>query len=220
MGTTAHAFAVAILVSAALCGSQPAKADQTEVAAKYESDPVLGGEKKVVKGFRLTPKWDRVRKLILDGSEEKSSALAAWIDWAKSLQPKSATDRLLAINKRVNSEFRYDTDPDIWDEDDYWAEPKEAYGKRRLDCEDYAIFKFFLARAAGIEDESLSIAVGKLRSTGEFHAIMLGADGEAIYVLDNRSNYMRDTDTYDDFSVMYSVGLTEVWYYPRAYKNN
>jgi predicted transglutaminase-like cysteine proteinase len=39
------------------------------------------------------------------------------------LQPKSPTDRLLAINKRVNSEFRYDTYPDIWDQDDYWAEP-------------------------------------------------------------------------------------------------
>jgi len=180
----------------------------------------LGGEKKVLKTFRLTPKWDRVRKVIMDGSEEKSSKLATWIDWAKSLQPKSATDRLLAINKRVNNEFRYDTDPDIWHEDDYWAEPQEAYGKRRLDCEDYAIFKFFLAQAAGVDVTDLAIAVGKIRSTGEFHAIMLGADGGTMYVLDNRSNYMRDTDTYNDFSIMYAVDLSEVWYYPRAYKNN
>jgi hypothetical protein len=49
---------------------------------------------------------------------------------------------------------------------------------------------------------------------------MLGSDGESLYVLDNRTNYMRDTDTYSDFSVMYSVSLYEVWYYPRAYKNN
>ncbi len=220
MGTAAHAFAVAILASALLCGSRPAVADQSDAAVKYQSDPVLGGEKKVLKTFRLTPKWDRIRKLLLDGAEEKADKLATWIEWAKSLQPKSATVRLLAINRRVNSEFRYDTDPDIWNEDDYWAEPIEAKRKGRLDCEDYAIFKLFLARTAGVEETGLAIAVGKIRSTGEFHAIMLGADGETMYVLDNRSNYMRDTDTYSDFSIMYSVGFNELWYYPRAYKNN
>lgn len=220
MVTAARTLMAAVFVSAILCGGQTAAAEETAHAAKYESDPVLGGEKKVVKGFRLAPKWDRIRKLFLSGSEEASSTLAAWIDWAKSLQPKSATDRLLAINKRVNSEFRYDIDPKIWGEEDYWAEPKEANSKRRLDCEDYAIFKFFLARAAGIGDDDLFIAVGKIRSTGEFHAIMLGADGPSTYVLDNRSNYMRDTDTYSDFSVMYAVDLTELWYYPRAYRNN
>ncbi len=121
------------------------------------------------------------------------------------MQPKSPTDRLLAINKRVNSEFRYDIDPEIWDQDDYWAQPIEAKRKGRLDCEDYAIFKLFLARTAGVDDKDLAIAVGKIRSTGEFHAIMLGSDGESLYVLDNRTNYMRDTDTYSDFLVMYSV---------------
>jgi predicted transglutaminase-like cysteine proteinase len=220
MGRAAHAFAIAILLSAALCCSTPAIADQPVGAAKYQNDPLLGGEKKVLKTFRLTPKWDRVRKMLLNGSEDKSSKLAAWIEWAKSLQPESATDRLVAINKRVNSEFRYDTDPDIWDEDDYWAEPIEAKRKGRLDCEDYAIFKLFLARTAGVDATSLAIAVGKIRSTGEFHAIMLGADGDNVYVLDNRSNYMRDTDTFSDFSIMYAVGMNALWYYPRAYKNN
>ena len=109
--------------------------------------------------------------------------------------------RLLAINRRVNSEFRYDIDPKIWGEDDYWAQPIEAKRKGRLDCEDYAIFKFFLARAAGVDEGDLAIAVGKIRSTGEFHAIMLGADGGSVDMLDNRSNYMRDTDTYNDFLV-------------------
>jgi hypothetical protein len=31
---------------------------------------------------------------------------------------------------------------------------------------------------------------------------------------------MRDTDTYEGFSVMYSVGVTEVWYYPVTCKDN
>jgi hypothetical protein len=31
---------------------------------------------------------------------------------------------------------------------------------------------------------------------------------------------MRDTDTFSDFSIMYAVSMNELWYYPRAYKNN
>lgn len=46
---------------------------------------------------------------------------------------------------------------------------------------------------------------------------MLGADGDATYVLENRSSYMRDTATYSDFTIMYSVDFNDVWLYPRAY---
>lgn len=217
----ARAVLGVVVFVAAICGSSVQSwADQPEDPNKFVSDPLMGGQKNVMTRFALTPKWDRIRKMILDGKSLNSGALTSWIEWAKTLQPKSPTDRLLAINKRVNGDFKYDTDDDIWDEPDYWADPIEAVKKRRLDCEDFAIFKLFLAHEAGIKDEDLAIAIGKIRSTGEFHAIMLGADGDTTYVLDNRSSYMRDTATYSDFTIMYSVDFNDVWLYPRAYKNN
>jgi len=220
MGRMLAVLGVVILASA-ICGGGPlVQADQPEDPAKFENDPVMGGEKNVMTRFGLTPKWDRIRKLILDGSGLNATGLIEWVEWAHTLQSMPPTKRLLAINKRVNKDFKYATDDDIWGQADHWADPVEAIQKKRLDCEDFAIFKFFLAHTAGIQDEDIAIAIGKIRSTGEFHAVMLGADGDTTYVLDNRSSYMRDTATYGDFTIMYSVDFNDVWLYPRAYKNN
>lgn len=195
-----------------------ARATQPEDPAQFESDPLMGGEKWVVTSFKLTPKWDRVRRIILDQTTIKDEDLAAWVAWAEGLKAMSATERLLAINTRVNEDFRYASDQKVWGEKDHWNDPVEAVAKQRIDCEDYAIFKMFLAHAAGIPDEDLAIAVGKIPSTGEHHAILFAADGRATYVLDNRSRYLKDTDTQGDFQVLYSVDFNDVWLYPAAFK--
>lgn len=220
MGRKLAVLAVVLLAAATCGGTSLAQTDKPEDPAKFASDPLMGGEKNVITRFGLTPKWDRIRKLILAGDGLDATGLVEWVNWAQTLQLMPPTERLLAINKRVNRDFKYAIDDDIWGQADYWADPAEAARKKRLDCEDFAIFKFFLAHTAGIQDEDLAIAIGKIRSTGEFHAVMLGADGDTTYVLDNRSSYMRDSATYGDFTIMYSVDFNDVWLYPRAYKNN
>ena len=214
-----HAISQIALMTVALCAASPAAAaSQPGDPAQFESDPIRGGNKWVVANFKLTPKWDRVRLLILDGTEMKASELAEWVKWANGLQSFPVIERLLAINKRVNKEFKYASDRKIWGKPDYWAEPVELAGKMRMDCEDYAIFKLFLAHLAGIQDDDLAIAVGKIPSTGEHHAIMFGVDAGTTYVLDNRSRYVQDTATYSDFQVMYSVDFDDVWLYPGAFQ--
>lgn len=214
-----HGILQIAIVMAALCAPSPAAAtSQPEDPTRFESDPIRGGDKLVVPNFKVTPKWDRVRLLILDGTEMKASELAEWVKWANGLQSFPVIERLLAINTRVNKDFKYASDRKIWDKPDYWAEPVEAAEKKRMDCEDYAIFKLFLGHLAGIQDDDLAIAVGKIPSTGEHHAIMFGVDAGTSYVLDNRSRYLRDTATYSDFQVLYSVDFDDVWLYPGAFK--
>lgn len=214
-----HAFSQIAIVTIALCAASPAAAaSQPGDPARFEDDPIRGGHKLVATNFKLTPKWDRVRLLILDGTEMKASELAEWVKWANGLQSFPVIERLLAINTRVNKEFKYASDRKIWSKPDYWAQPVESAGKMRMDCEDYAIFKLFLAHLAGLQDEDLAIAVGKILSTGEHHAIMFGVDAGTTYVLDNRSRYMRDTAGYSDFQVLYSVSFDDVWLYPASFQ--
>ena len=214
-----HAISLIATMTVALCAASPAVAtSQPGDPARFESDPIRGGHKLVATNFKLTPKWDRVRLLILNGTEMKASELAEWVKWANGLQSFPVIERLLAINTRVNKEFKYASDRKIWGKPDYWAQPVESAGKMRMDCEDYAIFKLFLAHLAGIQDEDLAIAVGKIPSTGEHHAIMFGVDAGTTYVLDNRSRYVRDTAGYSDFQVMYSVGFDDVWLYPASFQ--
>jgi hypothetical protein len=47
---------------------------------------------------------------------------------------------------------------------------------------------------------------------------MFGAADGTTYVLDNRSRYLRDTATYSDFQVMFSVDFDDVWLYPAAFQ--
>jgi predicted transglutaminase-like cysteine proteinase len=209
---------IALMTLAVCVGLPAARADQPEDPAQFESDPIMGGEKWVVANFKLTPKWDKVRQLLLDGTELKASELADWVKWANGLQKFPVIERLIAINTRVNQEFKYASDRQVWGKPDHWDAPTEAVEKKKMDCEDYAVFKLFMAHLAGIQDEDLAIAVGKIPSTGEAHAIMYGAADGTTYILDNRSRYLRDTDTYGDFQVMYSVDFNDVWLYPRAFQ--
>src|SRR5262245_47359687 len=210
---------VALVEFAWVAGTPAARTATPHDPAQVENDPIRGGNKWVIANFKLTPKWDRVCYNNKKANEIKSAELSAWVAWANGLQSKPVTERLLAINTRVNKEFKYATDQQVWGKPDYWDAPVEAQEKKRIDCEDYAIFKLFLAHIAGIQDDDLALAVGKIPSTGEHHAIMFGVDGRTTYVLDNRSRYMVDTDTQGDFQVMYSVNFREVWLYPSAFQN-
>src|SRR4030095_17136656 len=96
------------IMTVALCAALPAAAaSQPADPAQFESDPIRGGNKWVVPNCKLTPKWDRVRLLILDGTEMKASELAEWVKWANGLQSFPVIERLLAINTPVNKEVQY-----------------------------------------------------------------------------------------------------------------
>jgi len=193
-----------------------AKGDVTEPEdpAQFESDPLIGGSKIITTSFASFKKWDRVRQYLIGAQVMNTPGLDAWVEWAESLRGQPARDRIYAINRRVNKDFKYQTDGQIWGTADYWETPGEALDKGRLDCEGYAIFKMYLGYAAGIEAEDMAILVGKIVSTGEAHAVLLAAAEDIGYVLDNRSPYVVDTDTYADFQVYYSLDFNDVWVYP------
>jgi predicted transglutaminase-like cysteine proteinase len=189
-----------------------------EDPTQFESDPLIGGTKIITTSFKSLPKWDRVRLYLVGQQTLQHPDLGIWIEWAESLREKPVKDRLYAINRRVNKGFKYQTDKKIWSKPDYWETPDEALGKGRLDCEGFAIFKMFLGHNAGIEDEDMAILIGKILSTGEAHAILLAGDVDAGYLLDNRSPYVVDTDTFTDFKVLYSVDFNDVWMYPALFQ--
>ncbi len=55
--------------------------------------------------------------------------------------------------------------------------------------------------------------MGIIDSTREYHAILLITADDHIYVLDNRSNLVKNSLTFDDFTAKYSVDLSNVWVY-------
>jgi predicted transglutaminase-like cysteine proteinase len=189
-----------------------------EDPTQFESDPLIGGSKIITTSFKSLPKWDRVRLYLIGENMLQRPDLGPWVAWAEGLRDKPIAERLYAINRRVNKDFRYQTDNQIWGKPDYWETPDEGLDKGRLDCEGFAIFKMYMAHRAGIEAEDMAILIGKILSTGEAHAILLAGGGGVGYLLDNRSPYVVDTDTFTDFKVLYSVDFNDVWMYPALFQ--
>lgn len=208
------AVVLSLVAPAAARGETATPEDPTQ----FESDPLIGGSKIITTSFKSLPKWDRVRLHLIGEKTLQRPDLGPWVEWAESLQGKSIADRLYAINRRVNKDFKYQIDNKIWGKADYWETPDEALDKGRIDCEGFAIFKMYMAYRAGIEAEDMALLVGKILSTGEAHAILLAGGGGIGYLLDNRSPYVVDTDTYTDFKVLYSVDFNDVWMYPALFQ--
>lgn len=91
------------------------------------------------------------------------------------------------ITTQVNSAVGYQSDVAHHGAQDVWSSPLETLGKRG-DCEDYAIAKYALLKASGIDEEALRIVVVYDGLAGEDHAVVSIRVGNEWKLLDNRHN--------------------------------
>lgn len=173
------------------------------IASLAPSDPVE------VPTSRL-PKWQRIRDWLASAGATSDPTLATWTSWAASLRGRPVTERLTAINLRVNQSFRYASDFEVWGVADYWETPPEVIAKQATDCEGFAIFKYWLARLAGVPDEQLLMMVGIIGSTHQMHAVLIAGEADRGYVLDVRTPYVADMATFGDFRLLAAVNLDSI----------
>ena len=111
------------------------------------------------------------------------------------------------VNDKVN-QLPYETDKQNWGQKDYWATPKEFYARRRGDCEDYAIAKYFALRKIGIPASQLLLTAGIISGGG--HMILLYKDKGIIYVLDNIEKDVAPLNNYMTFHILYLLNENNV----------
>jgi predicted transglutaminase-like cysteine proteinase len=173
------------------------------IASLAPSDPVE------VPTWQL-PKWQRIRDWLASAGATSDPRLTTWTTWATSLRGRPVMERLTAINLRVNQSFRYASDFEVWGVADYWETPPEVIAKQATDCEGFAIFKYWLARLAGVPDEQLFMMVGIIGSTHQMHAVLIAGEADRGYVLDVRTPYVADMATFGDFRLLAAVDLQSV----------
>lgn len=190
---------------AVVCAPLPSSAASPSplIASLAPSDPVE------VPTWQL-PKWQRIRDWLASASTTSDPSLTTWTSWATSLRGRPVTERLTAINQRVNQSFRYASDFEVWGVADYWETPAEVIAKQATDCEGFAIFKYWLARLAGVPDDQLFMMVGIIGSTHQMHAVLIAGDADRGYVLDVRTPYVADMATFGDFRLLAAVDLQSV----------
>ncbi|MCJ7420928.1 transglutaminase-like cysteine peptidase [Sphingomicrobium astaxanthinifaciens] len=126
----------------------------------------------------------------------------------------AAADRLAAIhgiNAFVNAQVSFTDDARQHGAADRWNAAAETLGSRRGDCEDYAIAKMQMLRAAGVADEDLYLVVLKDLVRRADHAVLVVRHEDRFLVLDNGTDRVLDSDAVRDYKPVFSYSAGKAW---------
>ena len=128
---------------------------------------------------------------------------------AKQATALPILERVRLINAAANRR-PYVTDKINYGAEDYWATLDE-FAARGGDCEDYAIAKYMLLKAAGVAPEAMRIAVVYDLTLNASHAV-LGVDvGGTTYILDNQVDEVLPDGEVGYYQPVYSVNERGWW---------
>jgi predicted transglutaminase-like cysteine proteinase len=138
----------------------------------------------------LDARWNRVSSAGISGS---AGAFAA------SLRGGDPISKLEAVNSYVNARVRFVDDRVQFGIADRWMAPAETLSRGRGDCEDFALAKRAMLRAAGIPDKDLYLVVLKDLSRRADHAVLVVRAAGRFLVLDNGTDRIVDSSDVQDY---------------------
>lgn len=143
-----------------------------------------------INGSPLNARWSRVAAASANGS---AGAFAA------SLRGHGAIAQLEAVNAYVNAHVRFVDDSVQFGVGDRWMAPSETLSRGRGDCEDYAIAKRAMLRAAGMAEKDLYLVVLKDLTRRADHAVLVVRAAGRFLVLDNGTDRIVDSANVRDY---------------------
>jgi predicted transglutaminase-like cysteine proteinase len=136
---------------------------------------------------------------------------ASWAAERQRLSGLDGLDQLIAVNTWVNRNVRDDTDSRAYGVNDHWATAAETAAKGRGDCEDFAIAKMALLRAAGVAESDLYLSIVKDVVLRADHAVLLVRVNRVLYVLDSHSDQVLATTGVADYRPIITLNMAGAW---------
>ena len=150
----------------------------------------------------LDGKWKRVEHSGVDGPAAS---------FAEAQRGKGAVAKLEAVDWYVNKRVRFVDDRVQWGKADVWSPASVTLKNGRGDCEDYAIAKMAMLRRAGFADRDLYVVVLKDLVRRADHAVLVARAGGHMYVLDNGTDQLLDSETVPDYRPILTFASTGTW---------
>ena len=141
----------------------------------------------------LDARWNRVSGAGVGGN---AGAFAA------ALRDNGILSKLEAVNGYVNARVRFIDDRVQFGVADRWLAPSETLARGRGDCEDFALAKRAMLRAAGVPDKDLYLVVLKDLSRRADHAVLVVRAAGRFLVLDNGTDRIVDSSDVQDYKPM------------------
>lgn len=137
--------------------------------------------------------------------------------FAASLRDEAIFAKLEAVNSYVNRRVRFIDDRVQFGIADKWQAASETFARGRGDCEDYAIAKRAMLRAAGVSDRDLYLVVLKDLTRRADHAVLVVRAQGRFLVLDNGTDRIVDSSDLSDYRpvITFTAGRTYTHGYRR-----
>ena len=179
---------------------QPARTDAEGVVSGRPD--VFGTIALKVGRTPLDSKWRRVEHLSLDGAQ---------VRYAHSLSGLTPVEKLEAVNRYVNHRVSFADDSIRFGRADVWSAAATTLRIGRGDCEDYAIAKLQLLRAAGLADRDLYLTIVKDLVRRADHAVLVVRAAGHMFVLDNGTDRLLDSQDVADYRPVLTFAATGEW---------
>ncbi|HVU30059.1 MAG TPA: transglutaminase-like cysteine peptidase [Sphingomicrobium sp.] len=150
----------------------------------------------------LDARWNAVEHSPVTGAPAK---------FAATLKGFSAIEQLELVNNFVNHRVRYEDDSKRFGRPDVWSSANETLRRGRGDCEDYAIAKLQMLRAAGFSSRDLYLVIVRDLVRRADHAVLVARAASRLYVLDDGTDEVLDSRNVPDYRPMLTFASYGEW---------
>ena len=163
---------------------------------------VFGSVALAVGRTSLDSRWRKVADRKIGGSAAA---------FARGLRDLDAVDQVKAVNLYVNRRVRFVDDSRQYGRADLWTAAADTLKRGRGDCEDYAIAKLQMLRAAGFSDRDLYLVILKDLARRADHAVLVVRTSGRMLMLDNGTDVVSDTETVSDYRPVLTFAANGAW---------
>ena len=142
---------------------------------------------------------------------EHASLTGAPARFAAALKKVAPLEQLRLVNRYVNGRVQYEDDQRRFGRPDVWASANETLREGRGDCEDYAIAKLQLLRAAGFNQRDLYLSIVHDLVRRADHAVVVARAGGHMYVLDDGTSEVLNARVVTDYRPMLTFASYGEW---------
>jgi predicted transglutaminase-like cysteine proteinase len=150
----------------------------------------------------LDPRWHAVEHKAVTGSA---------VRFAQGYKGATPLKQLEAVNWYVNRRVQFEDDSRRFGRGDVWSSADETLRSGRGDCEDFAIAKMQMLRAAGFSSRDLYLVILRDTVRRADHAVLVARASGRMVVLDNGTDELLDTDRVSDYRPILTFASYGEW---------
>ena len=150
----------------------------------------------------LDARWRGVEHSQVDGPAAR---------FAEAQRGKDEVAKLEAVDWYVNKRVHFVDDSVQWGRADVWSSASVTLSRGRGDCEDFAIAKLAMLRRAGFAEKDLYVVILKDLVRRADHAVLVARAGGHMYVLDNGTDRILDSESVPDYRPILTFASSGTW---------